>query len=1003
MDPIVSVVALSKLIGLGMKGWTALDDRDLDKDDVEALRTLLDTGTSISSMRRPAPPSAAAVHLALIARAFGRAVGRHQEIHGKMLLSGGLKRWLSREDREREREIKLRVGHARLQVQKLGDAPRSEAAYLDQLTGSPLGTPYYRALWQAFSDPRLTIAELDEEPPLVMSNTARSEFERYFLLAYQEGVASPAGQGLREYLERLGGYRTKIVRDLLIADVATWGGRHVFGNVTREGWNESEAIPFLPLDALYVEPHGITVARDGSTSNPEPLLTLIDQLVHPDAPEKVIVVVADFGSGKSLSARMAARRWADHYLHDSDLSLDLTMPVYVRCSEDFPNDKVDLPSTLRMAWQRQARAFKYSISEDDDSLTWPSPEQRLVCLLDGLDEVSMGEPQTKTLFQKLRTKTRHKQRFVVFSRPGAVPAPRDLGDDVITVKVQPFDEAQIASWLAAWNALRPDRLQVTPEALVAQTLQDLASTPILLFMIAFTWEETRSGAPPSRAEIYERFFQQVAAGKAEADRDEHGPITEASTALRMALQGAGILDARATLPDAMLWLMGRVAWEVHRLEQRRPAEVLDQRLLDNLLHEGDFELPASSASLTRIGLVLALQADLHSANHIILFGHQSFREFLVGRYWAGHLHRLVRGGQRDWDSRKEALLGGRLMGEEDKSFDFLMQIINAEAPSSPSTSSLTWNDHDREALVRWAQEIFNDERQVFAPNTKRKSQPESLLRHDQSAALREAALAIGSLTRKSPGLRQSHPLTLRSMLAWFWLESVPPRILATRGQLANAVLKGADLSFADFSGADLSHADLSEAILEHANLHQANLKGADLSGTYLSHADLSECDLQSVDFAGTQLYSANLRSSNLIGATLAGAYFGNANLSGIDLTQSRLNSAYFSDANLSGTNLSGTNLSHADFSSADLSHANLSHAELRDANLRHADLSDADLSYANLSGADLSHADLSRANLDNVTFSREESHGGLVSEIVVRFDDNTVWPDGFDPPVEGSP
>ena len=55
MDPAttVGIGVLSKLIGLGIKGWSALDDRDFNKDDVEALRTLLDTGASIAAYASP--------------------------------------------------------------------------------------------------------------------------------------------------------------------------------------------------------------------------------------------------------------------------------------------------------------------------------------------------------------------------------------------------------------------------------------------------------------------------------------------------------------------------------------------------------------------------------------------------------------------------------------------------------------------------------------------------------------------------------------------------------------------------------------------------------------------------------------------------------------------------------------------------------------------------------------------------------------------------------------
>jgi hypothetical protein len=313
VDPVtVGIGAISKLIGLGIKSWSALDDRDFDKDDLEALRTLLDTGASFAGMRKPAAAGPGALHLALVARAFGRAVGRHQQFHGKLLLSSsGLRRWLSRGEREREAEIRLRVQIAVLKVRELGNDPRGEIEHLDSLAGHPLATPYYRALWRAFSDPGLTIAEAGEEPPLVMSTTARREFERYFLLAYLAGIAGPAGGSVGEYLDGLKQYRGVLVRDLLVENLATWGGCHVFGNVPRERWDETESVPFMPLDEMYVEPSS-AIVRDAKDQKEqiEPLLELIERLVARNAPPKVIVVAADFGHGKSLSARTLAKRWA---------------------------------------------------------------------------------------------------------------------------------------------------------------------------------------------------------------------------------------------------------------------------------------------------------------------------------------------------------------------------------------------------------------------------------------------------------------------------------------------------------------------------------------------------------------------------------------------------------------------------------------------------------------------------------------------------------------------
>jgi hypothetical protein len=73
---------------------------------------------------------------------------------------------MKRSEREREHEIATRTRFAALQAPDLGNDPVGEIDRIGALTGDPIGTPYYRALWQAFSDPKLTITEAGESPPL---------------------------------------------------------------------------------------------------------------------------------------------------------------------------------------------------------------------------------------------------------------------------------------------------------------------------------------------------------------------------------------------------------------------------------------------------------------------------------------------------------------------------------------------------------------------------------------------------------------------------------------------------------------------------------------------------------------------------------------------------------------------------------------------------------------------------------------------------------------------
>ena len=966
VEPIAAVGVVSKLISLALKGGAAAHASGLGKDDLEALQAALEAGQAVRAASAVAPEDAAH-HLALIARCFGQAVARHQELHGLRTLRGGLRRWLDSDERARDREIKLRVQLALLEPARLGEHARGDVDAIAALTGSPLATPYYRRLWLAFSSPGLTLP--GEDPPLDMSRAARREFERYFLLAYLPALESPAGKAVRGYLDRLEDYRAHRIQDLLLQDLASWGARHVFGNVPRARWSDDEPVPFLALDDLFVECDGAIAAADGPASTP--LLGAIEALVAADAPPRVVVVVADFGSGKSMAARKLAARWAEAALASTAVGPDTVVPVYVKCAEDFSSDAVDLPTTLRRAWRRQAEGFGLGLDLDDPGLAEPARDQRTVVLLDGLDEVALGDQALRTLFQRLRDRTTERRRFVVFSRPGAVPRRDELGERVVVVQVQPFTDAQIAAWIAGWNRARPGGPALARDELEARGLAEVIRTPILLFMAAFTAApEVERTTAASLAELYEGFFAQIATGKAKADRERHGPIARASDALLMALRRAGLLDEADEPADAMLWLMGRVAWEAQRLEERAPPEALRQRHVESVLAEARLGVGPEALHAIEVGLVLALQSDLRAANHPILFGHQSFREFLVGRHWAMTLARAL--GERSDRRRDEVvreLYGGRLLAEQSRAYDFLMQLVNAPVAPARPRSACQWTDERRRALVGWAQEAFEDDAQWFAS-------PERMaIADDRRAVVREAALAIGSRTRGSPGLRARDARSLRSLLAWF----------QATGQTARLIADGADLA-----GLDLSHQAVSGACFAGAHMDGVTVQGGtlvrcELAGAHLAGADFSLCLLELSSFRG-----AILDGARMMGARGRSVGFPAATARAARFVDARLPDVGFEAAQLQGADFSLANLSYGRFEMADLTavrmhRANLTWATLRDARLVGVDLRAADLRSARLYGADLDGARLDDADLRSA-----------------RYDARTRWPTGFDPRAAGA-
>jgi hypothetical protein len=959
MEPVAAIAVLSKLIGAGLAAKGALLSEGFDDKDITALKTFLDTGADLAKAGKAPSSGASASHLALVARAFGQAFGRHWQHDTRFVPKGGLGRFLSKDERRRAEEIEARTRAAALKLKTPGDRPpdKAELNLVESLGGSPLDTPYFRALWDAYAEPgSLLLGAEGGDPPLLMSDTTRREFERHFLLAYWEALSSPAGEVVSAYLEKLSSYRALLVRDLLLEDMASWGGRHVFGNLERKHRERIEPLPFMPLEEMYVEPDGV-LERGGKTEGKaEPILGLVDRLLG-EPRVHVVVVKADFGSGKSLTARTLAARWAERYLKEARaVSMDLPLPVFVRCTDDFPGGGFDLGPVVRRAFRRQAVSFDLSLPAGDEAFAMPEARQKMIFLLDGLDEVAFGARQLDALFERLLGEdATDRQRFVIFSRPGALPSSLDK-QGVRVVRLLPFQRAsgdtqlagaidttprdQIAKWLERWNPLSRRSDPITLAKLDARGLLEIASTPILLLMIAHTWDfHSERDTPAELAEIYEDFFWHIARGKHEADQDENKAVFEASERLLKVLRTRGELGDGAEAPDAMLWLMGRVAWEARKLEQLEPPVQLRTRHVDNLVEK---ELGIDGAEdvirIIRVGLLLAMQADLETRSDHILFGHRSFREFLVARYWASRLRKIVEARPRDRDMLTGKLLGGGLLGEKEKSFRFLMQMVNSTPSRRRAASPLGWTVEERRALIEWCQDQFESEEQDFGDSRC------TALRADQRAMLREAALAIGSSTAGSKGLT-AKPGALRSMLTWFWSIGQKAIVIAPKANLQHA-----DLHDADIREADLHEADLTEARLEKAHLSRANLERALLRNAF-----------------GTR-------------ATFDGAILVRADMRGIWAFGSR-----FIGAQLEGALLDGGALQYAIFMGANLAHASLDGVELTDADMQDADLRGANLSNADLEGAVLTGAILTGAVLTGATYNSA-----------------TQWPAGFDPALHGA-
>ncbi|MCB9759064.1 MAG: pentapeptide repeat-containing protein [Alphaproteobacteria bacterium] len=777
-----------------------------------------------------------------------------------------------------------------------------DAELLATLTANPLSTPAFRALWQALDDlPRLLAPQ---EPWLRLGDSDRRSFEQRFAHAYARGLDSPAGAPVAAWLARLTQDRRHVFRKALLEGISGWGLRHVFGGGGPDDPRDDD-LPYMPLDAIYVEPEA-QLGREGT----RPALGWLEELLQ-DARHTVIVVTAGFGMGKSLTARTLARRRAHTWLHDPTPSVDLWMPIYIRCGEDFAEDggmlDLDDPGFLdrarRSAWRRQG-APDLRGGGDDEALEAPDAGQRALWILDGLDEWALDADRLRRLFVALRRQhASDRRRFVIFTRPGVLPEARDLGG-IPVLHLQPFSEHRgggIARWLERWAALEGTE-PITVADLQARDLHRIARTPILLFMIATTWRHLAADAETlSRPVLYEHFFRRMALGKHEADQGHvHRRVRQAAEELRDTLVEREELLPGAAEPDAMLWLMSRIAWEAHR--RGGEGRALTTRGVEEILKE---ELGLQRPDLLRlvwVGLLLALQASPNLEVETILFGHQSFREYLVARYWANRLRAGLEADEPRRARLAAQLSGGRLLSPEDESFGFLIRVLNGESVRPGWPPELCWRRRDRKRLAAWLGALFTAELERLY--------------------LREAALALRCSLDRTPPLSVDED-ALRALLGGFWMRRQAPRLIAPRADLQelrldSATMPGALLREADLSGASLRRADLSGAELTGADLSEAQLSWADLSGATLVRAELAEARLAWADLSGADLSKADLSKAELFGAQLKFSQLREVELSDAVLAQADLSYADLTGASLSGADLCGARLEGTTLDDADL-------------------------------------------------------------------------------------
>jgi hypothetical protein len=362
--------------------------------------------------------------------------------------------------------------------------------YEEVVRHSTANTNAYRRLWVTVKETSATgwiclpdhLAPAGESTPKRAPTTAAVPF-------------APPVRALRT------AYTTALAKPITLADAALGG------------------LQIPTLGEGYID-HRIRVARVGVSAEPTreswwdnaPVSNDVHDfftrhLISTDALEVPLILLGQPGSGKSVLTRILAAR-----LPSADF-----LPVRVELRQ-VPAE-ADLQDQIEFA-------VRDTIGE---RLSWPqlvgSGHGALpVVMLDGFDELlqATGVMQTDYLlrvqaFQEREAVQGRPLAVIVTSRTAVADRAR-IPQGTVAVRLEPFNEAQVAAWLKVWeqtNRVALERRGMRPlPTRIALNHKELAEQPLLLLMLALYDAETnilqRRWAGLSRTELYGRLLKEFA-------------------------------------------------------------------------------------------------------------------------------------------------------------------------------------------------------------------------------------------------------------------------------------------------------------------------------------------------------------------------------------------------------------------------------------------------------------------------------------------------------------
>lgn len=372
---------------------------------------------------------------------------------------------------------------------------------------------------------------------------------------------------------------------------------------------------------------------------------LANYIAHPESAHRPLVILGHPGAGKSLLTEIVAAR----------LPPAAFTPVLVRLR------RVDADAELH---QQIETAVESTVKE---RISWGAlcreSATTKVVMFDGFDELIQATGVTQSgyiekvaRFQSDEWDAGHSVITIVTSRTLVMDRTR-VPEGSIVVRLEQFDDEQIARWVVAWNAANkrsePDK---NLEASQLMRLGDLARQPLLLALLAIYDAESgidelvvSSDGSVSEATLYRKLLDSFIArqikDKAKADISES----------EQRRQEAAL---RRDLALAAFAMFNRGRQFISEEDLARDLEAFSAGVYEPAVKGFAEPIGRAGRTVAAFFFVHVAQADAHArsgSRRTYEFLHATFGEYLV----AEHICILLNELTQDWERARERLFTGR--------------------------------------------------------------------------------------------------------------------------------------------------------------------------------------------------------------------------------------------------------------------------------------------------------------------------------------------------------